>query len=117
MTYNLKTVVWNMRGLNARAHRVAVRSLIATTDASIVCLQETKMALIRSPIVLETLGSDFHDYVYLPADETRGGILLAWKSRTVTIFDPMFTTNALTAKVAMPDSTPWWISVLYAPPG
>lgn len=115
MSHNLKLVIWNVRGLNARARRLAIRSLVATTDASIVCLQETKMALIDPSIVLETLGLDFYGFLSLPAEGTRGGILLAWKSRVVTISNPLLTTNALTARVASPAGTPWWISTVYGP--
>lgn len=64
---------------------MAVRSLIATTDASIVCLQEIKMALVCSRTVLKTMGVEFDEYVYLHADGTRGSIRLAWKSRVVAI--------------------------------
>jgi hypothetical protein len=78
---------------------------------------ETKMNLIYSFTVLEALGPEFDDYTYLPADGIRGGILLAWKSRTVSITEPTFTTNAITAKVTIADSVPWWISVIYGPPG
>jgi exonuclease III len=63
MTENLKIIIWNVRGLNARARRLAIRSLMDTTDASLVCFQETKMHLIYSSIVLEALGSEFDDYV------------------------------------------------------
>jgi hypothetical protein len=73
------------------------------------------MALIYSSTVLEALGPDFDDYTYLPAIGTRGGILLAWKSRVVSITDPLFTINALTAKVAMGSNTPWWLTVVYGP--
>ena len=45
----------------------------------------------------------------------RGGILLAWKSRAVTITYPLFTTNALSARVATASGTPWWLSVVYGP--
>src|SRR4051812_15048911 len=100
MDHGLKIVVWNVRGINARARRLAIWSLINTTGASIVCIQETKVALLCSSIVLETLGPEFDDYTYLPADGTRGGILLAWKSRAVFITDPLLTRNAITAKVA-----------------
>jgi hypothetical protein len=78
-----------------------------TADASLVAFQETKMYLIYSSIVLEALGSEFDDYVYLPADDTRGGILLAWKSRMVTVTDPMFTNNTLTAKVKVANTALW----------
>lgn len=115
MDHGLRIAAWNVRGLNARARRIAIRSLLDTTSASIVCLQETKMALICSSVVLDILGSEFDDYTYLPAQGTRGGILLAWKSRAVAITDPLFTTNALTAKVTTAIGTPWWLSVVYGP--
>ena len=73
------------------------------------------MALIYSPIVLDILGSEFDAYTYLPADGTRGGILLAWKSRAVTISDPLLTQNALTAKVSVASGTPWWLTTVYGP--
>uniref|UniRef100_A0A453SZ66 Endonuclease/exonuclease/phosphatase domain-containing protein n=1 Tax=Aegilops tauschii subsp. strangulata TaxID=200361 RepID=A0A453SZ66_AEGTS len=95
MDHEPKILIWNVRGLNARARRTAIRSLVVTANASIVCLQETKMTLVCSSTVLEALGSEFDDYVYLPADGTRGGILLAWKSREVAISIPEFTSNTL----------------------
>jgi hypothetical protein len=67
-------------------------------------MQETKMELICSSVVLEMLGSEFDD-----------GILLAWKSRVVTITDPMFSANTLSAKVATAAGTPWWITIVYGP--
>jgi exonuclease III len=115
MAENLKIVIWNVCGLNARARRLAIRSLMETSDASIICFQETKMDLISSYIVCETLGSEFDEFVYLPADGTRGGVLLAWKSRMVSVTNPMLTTNAITAKVVVSNSVPWWISVVYGP--
>jgi hypothetical protein len=105
----LKIVIWNVHGLNARARRLAIRALLATTNATIVCFQETKINLFHSGLILETLGPDFDDYVYLPVDGTRCGILLAWQSRTVAITDPIFTTNALSAKVTAASAAPWWI--------
>lgn len=47
-------------------------------NATIVCLQETKMNQISDVDVLHTLGSRFkNEFAFLPADGTRGGILLA----------------------------------------
>uniref|UniRef100_A0A452Y5M9 Endonuclease/exonuclease/phosphatase domain-containing protein n=1 Tax=Aegilops tauschii subsp. strangulata TaxID=200361 RepID=A0A452Y5M9_AEGTS len=115
MDHGLKIAVWNVRGLNSRARRSAIRSLLGTTSAPIVCLQETKMALIYSPIVLDILGSEFDDYTYLSADGTRGGILLALKSRVVTISDPLLPQNALTAKVFVASGTPGWLTMVYGP--
>jgi exonuclease III len=92
----LRIIIWNVRGLNSRARRIGIRSLVHSADASIVCFQETKMELLHSRIVLETLGPDFDDYVYLPADGTRGGILLAWKSRDLTITEAEFIAKTIT---------------------
>uniref|UniRef100_A0A453HYZ6 Endonuclease/exonuclease/phosphatase domain-containing protein n=1 Tax=Aegilops tauschii subsp. strangulata TaxID=200361 RepID=A0A453HYZ6_AEGTS len=115
MDHGLKTVVWNVRGLNACMRRHAIRMLLDTTDASIVCLQETKMELICSSVVLDTLGLEFDDCTYLPAQGTRGGVLLAWKSGAVTITTPLFTTNTISVCVATAAGTPWWITVVYEP--
>ena len=117
MDHGLKIVIWNVRGLNSRARRIAIRSLILTTGASIICFQETKMETIYTSTILEALGSDYDDYVYLPAISTRGGILLAWKSREVTITDQTFMTNTLSARVSTPSSAtaPWWLTVVYGP--
>ena len=115
MDHNLSIVIWNVRGTNARARRSSIRSLIDTTNASIIGFQETKMETIYMYVVLELLGSEFDEYTYLPAQGTRGGILLAWKSRVVSITDPMLTTNAITAKATIGSGTPWWLTVVYGP--
>ena len=54
MDHGLKIAVWNVCGLNTRSRRVAIRSLLDTAAASIVCLQETKMEFLCSSIVLDT---------------------------------------------------------------
>jgi hypothetical protein len=41
-----------------------------------VCLQETKLETISDYDVIQLVGTSF-DYVYLPAVQTRGGILVA----------------------------------------
>jgi exonuclease III len=115
MLENLKIVIWNVRGLNSKPRRIAIRALLATTNASIVCFQETKIDLFYSGLILETLGADFDDFTYLPADGTRGGILLAWQSKTVSITDPIFTANTLSAKVTTSGTMPWWITIVYGP--
>jgi exonuclease III len=70
-------LVWNVRGLNARARRDVVRELVASEHPSIVCLQETKLHVISPFDLMQIVGLGF-EYFYLPAKGTRGGILLAW---------------------------------------
>jgi hypothetical protein len=72
MLYEPKVLVANVRGLNDRARRAAVRSVVCSAGASIVCLQETKLSVVTHAIVMEALGADFDDYFCLPASDTRG---------------------------------------------
>jgi hypothetical protein len=59
------------------------------------------MAVITDRVVRECLGSPFDKFFFLPADGTRGGILLAWQSALVLISHPHFTTNALIARISI----------------
>jgi exonuclease III len=70
-------LVWNAHGLNDQGLRNVLRDLVASNRILLVCVQETKMAVIERPDVLSILGPGF-DYFFLPADGVRGGILVAW---------------------------------------
>jgi exonuclease III len=72
MLYEPKVFVANVRGLNDRARRSGVRSVVNTTGASIVCLQETKISVVTQAIVIEALGAEFDAYFCLPVADTRG---------------------------------------------
>ena len=73
------------------------------------------MNLICSPVVLEALGSEYDEYTYLSAQGTRGGILLTWRSRAVTITDASFSANAITTKVSTGTGNTWGMTVVYGP--
>ena len=77
MEDNLRVIFWNVRGLNNAAKRAAVRPVIASASPCIVCLQESKLALVSSVLVCETLSTAFDKFFWLPAEGTRGGIILA----------------------------------------
>ncbi|XP_073358223.1 uncharacterized protein [Aegilops tauschii subsp. strangulata] len=116
MDCNLKIMFWNVRGLNSDAKRSAVRSVISTASPSIVCLQETKLAHISDPLVLDTLGPQFEDFYFLPATGTRGVILLAWRRSEASISNPLIGENHITALVTPPNSmNHWWLTGVYGP--
>ena len=77
MGLNPELVGWNTRGLNDQAKQDTVREFLTSVRASIVCLQETKMAVIGQFLLIQCLGPVFDGFLFLPADGTRGGILLA----------------------------------------
>jgi exonuclease III len=108
-------VIWNVCGLNPRARHDVMCELVASKRPSIVCLQETNLDVISQSDILQILGQGF-DYFYLPADHTRGGILLAWLSSTwltVSILVQFFSISAHFNLVA--DSPPWWMTAVYGP--
>jgi exonuclease III len=75
---NCDILCWNVRGLNAAARRDSIRNMVATSGATIVCLQETKLAVWTTKLIRDTLGPSFvNNYITLPAIGVRGGILLA----------------------------------------
>lgn len=76
-------LIWNARGLNMKARRDAVREVIFSSKADIVCLQETKVASMDHFLFCSVFGSDFDKFVLLPADGTRGGLIIAWKSSVI----------------------------------
>jgi exonuclease III len=108
-------VIWNVRGLNSRSRRDVVRELVTSERPSIVCLQETKLDVISQSDILQILGQGF-DYFYLPADQTRGGILLAWLSLTwltVSTLVQVFSISSRFKLVA--GGPPWWMTAVYGP--
>jgi exonuclease III len=64
-----RLLCWNVRGLNARAHRDVVADLVSQEKISLLCLQETKLAVIDESLITNMLGSSFA-YFYLPASGT-----------------------------------------------
>lgn len=117
MDFNPSLVCWNVRGLNNPAKRKAVKEFLATTKINIVCLQETKMDVIDNFVVMQCLGPSFDGFAYLPAVETRGGILLAWDSSVIDVQNLQMDTNFLTGMVCPKKGMAWWISVVYGPQG
>jgi exonuclease III len=106
---------WNVRGLNDPAKRDAVREFVASLRVSIVCLQETKLNVIDDFLVMQCLGPSFDGYVYVPAIETRGGILLAWDKSSVDIGSVSFDSYAITGEVIPRDNNRWWLTTVYGP--
>jgi exonuclease III len=69
-------LIWNAKGLNGRSHQNALRELVAAQKPYVVCIQETKLHVISSNDLCQLLVNGF-SYVYLPAINTRGSILVA----------------------------------------
>jgi exonuclease III len=115
MDINLEILDWNVRGLNYPAKRNAVREFVAALHVNLVCFQETKVEFVDSFLVLQCLGPSFDGFAFLPADDTRGGILLAWDSSVLQVSNVSIDRFALTGEVRTRDNARWWLTTVYGP--
>jgi hypothetical protein len=61
------------------------------------------------------LGMNYNDFAYVPAANTRGGIIVAAHSPEVALQDPHIDCYLATVKVVSMSNEPWWLSVVYGP--
>jgi hypothetical protein len=77
-------------------------------------MQETKLAAVSLYIVMETLGADFDAYLCLRATNTRGGIMVTWKSRVVQLDNAHVDSSSGTTQ-GTPPGAPWWLTYVCGP--
>jgi exonuclease III len=97
--YAINIVCWNVRGLNDPDRRSTVLETISNTSCHIVCLQETKLALVDSFIAASIGGQRFQGFAQRPAIGTRGGILILWNKDAVDLSDFDIRTFSISALV------------------
>lgn len=113
---NLNILVWNVRGLGMRSRRDHLRSVVADANASIVCIQETKLAAISSFLVSETLGTRFASFAYLPSVGASGGILVACKGPEVCCTVMNSGRFSVTVNIAVEATNEQWVlTTVYGP--
>lgn len=82
-----------------------------------VCLQETKLDVVDDFLIMQCMGTSLDGYVYLPAVETKGRIILAWDSTVLHVDHIHMDDNFLTEFLHPKSGEDWWISVVYGPQG
>lgn len=114
---NYSVLSWNIRGLNSVARQEEIRQVVQMHKPMLLCLQETKMQDINRTTILNALGCDYLDnYLFLPANGARGGILLAWRDNFLRLDNVHLTTNTISALVTdMRTNVPWTITGVYGP--
>jgi exonuclease III len=86
----LAIIDWNVRGANNPAKRRALQLFFSDKPCNIVCLQETKIENMTRALVVEMLGPRFGDnFICLPANGARGGVLIACTSDFQIIEEPL----------------------------
>lgn len=112
-------LIWNVRGLNMRACRDAVRELWARERASILCRVKTKVDVLSQAMANDLMGLSF-DYLCLPSVGASGGIIVAWRRDEWTSTGSVYRSFSLTVKLTPSGdlsarAVPWSLSVVYGP--
>ena len=108
-------LVWNVRGLNDKGRRGNLRKIVDAARPALVCLQETKLSHITVRDVSSFLGPDFSQFVYLPAQQTRGGILIAWRDGVFSVDHHHVHRYSVSVLLSNGDDPPWWLTAVYGP--
>jgi hypothetical protein len=91
----------NVRGLNDPVKRDTVRVFVDSVKVNLVVLQETKLEVVDSFLVMQCLGPVFDGFAFLPAQETCGGVLVAWDSAVLSLEHISFDSFSVNAEVKM----------------
>jgi exonuclease III len=91
--------------------------MVMATQATIVCIQETKLQVFDERLVNESLGQSFREnFSFLPATGTCGGILIAVSESHFRLVSSYRTRNTLTVRIHMlNDGVEWSLMGVYGP--
>lgn len=109
-------LVWNIRGMNKKSHRDALRNLIGDIRSKIVSVQETKINQLMNCVLLSALGLELDQHVALPAQGTRGRVLIAWRGSACHAITTRLDTYSVSVLFQSPTGHQWWLTGVYGPP-
>jgi exonuclease III len=114
-----KILSWNVRGLNNRAKQEDVRQTVSMLKPDLICIQETKTEVMTPSIMRSAFGPEFEsNFFSLPADGSRGGIILAVNSSLLQLPDPVLFGHSISAKVFdLRFNRSWVATGVYGPQG
>jgi len=96
--------------------RDVVKEMIQSVRPNLVCLQETKLNQIDNSLRGEFLGNQLDSFEYIPADGTRGGILIAWRSDMVEATGTIKKDFSISMHIKLKwMQTPFLLTTVYGP--
>lgn len=108
-------LIWNVRGLNDRARRNNLRKVVNDSKPTVVCIQETRLSNIADRDVTSSLGHEFTNFVFLPAQQTRGGIVVAWRDGSFVVSHHRVQLHSVSVLFSNQMDPPWWFTGGYGP--
>jgi exonuclease III len=116
MDLDLNVAIWNLRGLNNPARRNSIFLFLSAFNLSMVCVQESKLQVVDSCIIFQTFGSAFDGFDFIPADGTKGGIIVAWKSNMLRVNTLHKGEFSITVEItSLKDARTWAMTTVYGP--
>jgi exonuclease III len=114
---NLLLLNWNVQGLNAMIKLHAVKDMLSAVGATLICLQETKLASICEATATELLGPSFKtSFSFLPTVGTCGGILIAASDNHFRLMSSSCTNYTLSVTIQeLTDASEWTLTSVYSP--
>lgn len=79
-------LVWNVRGINSEAKRLAIKNAINGYGCNVICLQETKCTSFDMAFIKTFCPHCFDKFEFVPSRGASGGLITIWNSAS---FDGM----------------------------
>jgi hypothetical protein len=94
-----------------------VNDLVMGNRCNIVCIQKTKLHSVNVSTILATLGQNFIDhFTVLPADGTKGGIILACSQEYYSMSQIEVRQFSVTVTIKRKiDNEEWTLTGVYGP--
>lgn len=90
--------------------------MASLANASILCVQETKLASISDSDAIAIAGPSRRNFFFLPALGTRGGIAIFWNASLVSLSDCVLRMFSVSATVTiLRKGTSFLLSTVYGP--
>ncbi|KAK9902279.1 hypothetical protein M0R45_001786 [Rubus argutus] len=111
----MKIISWNVKGLGSRSKRRVLKEKLVSSKADIVILQETKKEVIQRKLIGSIWGIRSSDWVSIPSNGRSGGILIMWKTKSVSVVEAVVGIFSISIKIKGMNELDWWISRVYGP--
>ncbi|KAK9154956.1 hypothetical protein Sjap_002436 [Stephania japonica] len=111
----MRIVSWNVRGINAVTKRREVKEEVRLMNPDILVIQETKKMVIDRWDITSIWRGRFKEWVFLPAEGTKGGIVIVWDVRKVKVVNNITGEFSISIQVEEAGGVNWWLTGVYGP--
>ena len=115
MSFHMKIISWNTRGLGSKKKRRVVKDFLRLEKLDVVMIQETKKAECDRRFVESVWTTRNKDWAALPASGASGGILIIWDSKKLRREEVVLGSFSVSIKFALDGCEPFWLSAVYGP--